>query len=52
MRGKLPVLPIWIRVGQGPFVLAVRAGGDCLYIFLSSINSLFFLPLSLGDGPI
>ena len=40
------VLLIWIRVGQGPTVLAVGAGGDCLDIFLSSIISLFFLPLS------
>ena len=38
------VLLFWIIVGQGPIVLAV--GGDCLDIFLSSITSLFFLPLS------
>ena len=37
---------IWIRVGQGPSALAVGAGGGCLDIFLSSIISLFFLPLS------
>ena len=27
------VLLIWVRVGQGPTVLAVGAGGDCLDIF-------------------
>ena len=42
----LGVLLIWIRVGQGPTALAVGAGGSCLDIFLSSIISLFFLPLS------
>ena len=46
--GKLPVPgrpTIWITVGQGPTALAVGAGG-CLDIFLlSSILSLFFLPL-------
>ena len=41
-----------MRVGQGPTVLAVGAGRGCLDIFLSSIISLFFLPLSGGDGPI
>ena len=41
------VLLIWIIVGQGPTALAVGAGGGCLDIFfLSSIISLFFLPLS------
>ena len=47
------VLLIWIRVGQGPSVLAVGAGGGCLDILLSSISSLFhsFSP-SLGNGPI
>ena len=47
--GKLPVPgrpTIWMIVGQGPIALAVGAGGDCLDIFLSSILSLFFLPLS------
>ena len=39
------VLLIWIRVGQGPTALAV-AGGVRLDIFLSSIISVFFLPLS------
>ena len=41
---------IWIRVGQGPTVLAMGAGGGCLGILVSSIICLFFLP-SLGDGP-
>ena len=40
------VLLIWVRVGQGPTALSVGAGGGCLDIFLSSIISLFFLPLS------
>ena len=32
-----------IGVGQGPIVLAVDAGGDCLDIFLSSVF-LFYPP--------
>ena len=44
------VLLIWIIdyniVGQGPTALTVGAGGGCLDIFLSSVISLFFLPLS------
>ena len=40
------VLLILIIVGQGPTALTVRAGEDCLDFFLSSIISLFFLPLS------
>ena len=34
--GKLPVPgrpTIWIKVGQGPIVLAIGAGGSCLDIF-------------------
>ena len=54
--GKLPVPgrpTICIRVGQGPTAPAVGAyGGWFGHFFLSSIISLFFLPLSLGDGPI
>ena len=46
------VLIIWIIVEQGPTALTVGAGGGCLGIFLSSMISLFFLPLSLGDDPI
>ena len=48
MLGKLPVpgLPtMLITVGQGPTALAVGAGWGCLDILLSSILSLFFLPL-------
>ena len=38
---------IGIIVGPGPTALAVGAGGVCLDVFfLSSIISLFFLPLS------
>ena len=40
------VLLIWIIVGQGPIALAIGAGWGCMDIFLSSITSLFFLPLS------
>ena len=40
------VLLIWSIVGQGPTSLTVGAGGGCLDIFLSSVISLFFLPLS------
>ena len=40
------VLLFWIIIGQGPIALAVSAGGGCLNIFLSSITSLFFFPLS------
>ena len=38
------VLLTWIGVGQGHTALAVGAG--CLDILLSSVFSLFFLPLS------
>ena len=34
-----------ITVGQRPTALAAGAGGGCLDFFLSSIPSLFFLPL-------
>ena len=44
------VLLLWISVGQGPTALAVGAGGFVWTFFLSSIISLFFLPLS-GEGP-
>ena len=52
--GKLPVpgRPTnWITVGQGPTALTVGAGGVCMDLFLSSIISLFFLPLWM-TGPI
>ena len=52
--GKLPVPgrpTIWMKVGQGPTVLAVGAGGGGLDIFtLIYLNSS--TSLSLGDGPI
>ena len=40
------VLLIWNIVGQGPIALVVGAGGVVWTFFLSSITSLFFLPLS------
>ena len=40
------VLLVWMIVGQGPIAPAVGAGGGSLDFFLSSIFSLFFLPLS------
>ena len=40
------VLLIRISVGQGPTVLAMGVEGGCLDILLSSVISLFFLPLS------
>ena len=43
------VLLIWIRVGRGPSVLAVGAGGGCLDVFSLIYH---FSSLSLGDGPI
>ena len=39
------VLLLWIRVGQGPSVLAVGAGGGCLEIFSLVYRFSFFLPL-------
>ena len=42
-RGVL--LSIWIIVGQGRIALSVGAVVGCLNFFLSSISSLFFLPL-------
>ena len=45
------VLPIWIRVGQGPIVLAIGAGG-VVWTFFSHLSLLFSFSLSLGDGPI
>ena len=44
------VLLIWNIVGQGPIVLAVGAGGVVWTFFLSSVFSLFFIPVS-GRGP-
>ena len=39
------VLLTWIIVGQGPIVLAVGAGGVVWTFLLSSILTIFFLPL-------
>ena len=44
------VLLIWIIVGQGPIALAEGEGWSCWTFFLSSIFSLFFLPLWGGGG--
>ena len=41
----LVVLFIWIVVVHGPTALAVGTGGGRIDFFLSSIMSLFFLPL-------
>ena len=52
--GKLPVLgrpTILIEVGQGPFALAVGAGGGGLAIF-TLIYPFSSFSLSLGDDPI
>ena len=49
MLGKFPVpgRPTnWIIVGQVPTALSVGAGGVVWTFFLSSIISLFILPLS------
>ena len=41
------VLLIWIKLGQGPSVLAVGAGGGLFGHFFSFVyRFLFFLPLS------
>ena len=53
--GELPVPgrpTVWMTVGQGPIVLSVGAGGDCLDIFFLSPILLSSFSLSLGDGPI
>ena len=42
------VLQIWIRVGQGPTVLAVGAGG-VVWTFFSRLSFLFSFSLSLED---
>ena len=48
--GKLPVVgrPTDLDNSRASVALAVGAGRGCLDIFLSSVSSLFFLPL----GPI
>ena len=45
------VLLIWIIVGQEPIMLGLGAGEGCLDIF-PLVYLYFFLPPSLGDGPI
>ena len=53
--GNLPVPErptIWMKVGQGPTVLALGAGGGCLDIVFSRLSFLSSVSLSLGDGPI
>ena len=45
------VLLVWITVGQGPYALAVGAGGGCSDIF-SLAYHFFSFSLSLGDDPI
>ena len=50
MLGKLPVpgvLPVWIRVGQGPIVLAIGAGGGCLDIFSLVYHFSFLSPMGV-----
>ena len=52
--GKLPVPgrpTVLITVGQGPFAVAVGAGGGGLDIF-TRICPFFSFSHSLGDGPI
>ena len=46
------VLLLWSRVGQGPTVLAVGAGGRSLDIYFSRLSFFVSFSLSLGDGPI
>ena len=53
--GKLPVSghpANLIKVGHGPIVLAVGAGGSCLEIFSLVFHSLSLFSPSLGDGRI
>ena len=42
--GKLPVLLIWIRVGQGPAALAVGAGGVVWTFFFLVYHFSFLSP--------
>ena len=50
MLGKLPVILIWIIVGQGPIALAIGAGRGLFGHFFSHLSLLFSFSLSLGDG--
>ena len=52
--GKHPVPgrpTFWIRVGQGPTVLAVVAGGGCLDIFSLVYRFSFLSPSLSGRRP-
>ena len=46
------VLPIWIRVGQGPIVLPKGAGGGCLDIFFSRLSGRSGGAMVLGKLPV
>ena len=53
--GKLPVPgrpTIWMKVRQGPIVLAVGAGRGLFGYFYYSLSFLYSFSLFLGDGPI
>ena len=53
--GKLPgpgCPTIWMKVGQGPIVLAVGAGWGLFGHFYSPLSFISSFSLSLGDGPI
>ena len=53
--GKLQVPghpTFWMIEGQGPFALAVGAGGGLFGYFYSSLSFLSSFSLSLGDSPI
>ena len=48
----VPLRPtIWMKLGQGPSVLEVGAGGVCLDIFILVYHFSLVSP-SLGDDPI
>ena len=48
--GRVVPLPVWLRVGKGPSVLAVGAGAVSLVIFFSRLSFLLPFSLSLGDS--
>ena len=43
------VLLVWMKVGQGPIVLAVGAGGGLFGHFFSHLSFLFSVSLSLAE---
>ena len=45
------ILPIWIIVEQGPTVLAVGGGGDCLDIFSLLYHFSLFSPFLSWTWP-